>query len=366
MHVNEIHLIQYRNYRGLKVRLNPKLNIFLGKNAQGKTNLLEAIYLGAAAKSFRGNKDQEMIQLGKNAAYVGISYEDDLGEHKLEFKFQKDKTKRFKKNGLELQKTSEIIGHINVVIFSPEDLKIVKEGPIVRRAFLNNELSQIKPRYRYALYKYNKVIRQKNNYLKSIKYGGKDEALLDVYDDQLAEYGSDILKFRIQFIDRLSIFSKKIHEKITHGAEELKLKYETSVSLDGDLRENLKRAFVGARLEDIEKTRTSVGPHRDDFSIWINDLEAKVYASQGQQRTAALSVKLAEVDLMKAESGEYPILLLDDVLSELDLSRRQDLISAFKGIQTIVTTTDDEDLRALTDLDKSFYHISEGDITKVE
>lgn len=366
MHVNEIHLIQYRNYRGLKVRLNPQLNIFLGKNAQGKTNLLEAIYLGSAAKSFRGNKDQEMIQIGKNAAYVGIVYEDDLGENKIEFKFQKDKSKRFKRNGLELQKTSELMGHLNVVIFSPEDLKIVKEGPIFRRAFLNNEISQIKPRYRYALYQYNKVIRQRNNYLKSIKYGGKDEALLDVYDEQLANYGSDILKFRIQFIDRLSVFSKKIHEKITHGIECLSLSYESSFSINDDLNDGLKKALLESRMDDIEKTTTSVGPHRDDFSIWINDLEAKVYASQGQQRTAALSVKLAEVDLIKSEKGEYPILLLDDVLSELDLNRRKDLISAFKGIQTIVTTTDDEDLRALTDLSKSFYHISDGDITRVE
>lgn len=366
MYVHEIKLINYRNYESLKVQLNPKLNIFLGNNAQGKTNLLESIYLCATAKSFRGNKDQELIHVKKNAAYVGISYEDDLGMHSLEFKFQKNQAKRFKHNRVELDKVSEVIGFLNVVIFSPEDLKIVKEGPQVRRNFLDNEISQLKPKYRYSLYQYNKVIRQRNNYLKNIKYQKKDEDLLDVYDAQLVEYGKDILNMRIQFVKRLSIISKNIHSKITKGCENLILNYDSTIDISANIEDNYIKGLKSARKDDIEKGTTSVGPHRDDFSVFINDLDAKIYASQGQQRTSALSIKLAEVELIHKERGEYPILLLDDVLSELDISRRQDLIGAFKDIQTIVTTTDYIDIGDLTNIDKSIYNIKQGKIISTE
>lgn len=365
MYVRNIKLINFRNYMNLNIELNKTLNIFVGDNAQGKTNLLESVYICSNGKSYRTSKDRELINLSKTKAYIGLDIKKELFTKFIELKFEKDAKKRIRVNKVELDRVSELVGIFNIVIFSPEDLKLVKEGPSERRSFLDGEISQIKPKYKYNLARYNKILIQRNNLLKS-RLNKNCYNLFDVWDTQLSQTGADIIIERIKFIEQLAIISNNIHTRLTGGIEELRLKYMPSFQVD-----NLNKKEIQLRLKsilekniekDIQKGNTEFGPHRDDLDIIINEISARTFGSQGQQRTAALSLKLAEVELIKSEIGEYPVLLLDDVFSELDLSRRKYLISTFKDIQTIITSTDDIDLVELNDVEKKVFFIKQGKV----
>lgn len=366
MYVESIKLINFRNYMNLDINLNKKLNIFLGPNAQGKTNLLESVYISSSGKSYRTSRDRELININKNVGYIGLKVIKDEFVKYIEIKFEKDKNKKIRVNKIEIDKLSELIGQINVVIFSPEDLNLVKGGPSERRTFLDLEISQIRPKYKYNLNKYNKILFQRNNLLKKIRYNKNDLSMIDIWNSQLIDVGVDIILARINFVDKLSAISKDIHKQLTTSGEHLSVTYSPSFKINNKDKEEIKQKFKTA-LEssldnDIEKGSTSLGPHKDDIEILINDMSCRIFGSQGQQRTAALSLKLAEVDLIKQEIGEYPILLLDDVLSELDIDRRRSLINTFKEVQTIITSTDDIDIEGLDNKDKSVFFIKDGKI----
>ena len=364
MHVKGIKLINYRNYRSLDITLNPKLNIFLGNNAQGKTNLLESIYIAAMGKSYRTNKDKELINLRKNQAYIAVDVVKEDFNKKIEVKLDRENQKKARVNKVEVDKISELYGILNVVIFSPEDLSLVKDGPSGRRNFLDNEISQIRPKYRYNLNRYNKILNQRNNLLKRIAIEKSKVKLLDIWDEQLVSIGTELLINRIEFLNKLSTISKDIQRKISGNLEEMKLEYLSSFRIDNVDYDTIKDKF-GKILkenvkEDIKRGSTKYGPHRDDIGIFVNNMDIRIFGSQGQQRTAALSLKLAEVELIKWEVGEYPVLLLDDVLSELDQNRRKYLVSSFKDIQTIITTTDDLDINEFNNINKSIFNIRSG------
>ncbi|WP_026895532.1 DNA replication/repair protein RecF [Clostridiisalibacter paucivorans] len=369
MFVKKIKLINFRNYNSVDVEIGKGLNIFFGENAQGKTNLLESVFIGSTGKSFRTNKDNELINLNKDKGYIGLNIQKDSQDKLVEIKLDKNKKKRVKINRVELDKVSEMAGFLQVVIFSPEDLKIIKEGPSERRRFLNDEISQIKPLYRHNLTKYRKILNQRNNLLKQILQNKQKKYIIEVWDEQLSKIASEIMYNRIVFINRLSIISRVIHEKLTGKREDLKIRYIPSINInDIKNREEIEEIYIKALKEnfkrDIEKMSTQYGPHRDNMGIFINDTDSRVFGSQGQQRTAALSLKLAEIQIIHEEFGEYPVLLLDDVLSELDVSRRNFLVSTFKNIQTILTTTDDVNLKELNIENYKRFRISKGNIIK--
>lgn len=366
MYVESIKLINFRNYMNLDIKLNKKLNIFLGPNAQGKTNLLESVYISSSGKSYRTSRDKELININKNVGYIGLKVIKDEFVKYIEIKFEKDKNKKIRVNKVETDKLSELIGQINVVIFSPEDLNLIKGGPLERRTFLDLEISQIRPRYKYNLNKYNKILFQRNNLLKKIRYNKNDLSMIDIWNSQLIDVGVEIILARIDFVDKLSDISRVIHKQLTTSGELLSVSYSPSFKTNTNDKEEIKAEFKTA-LEnsldnDIERGSTSLGPHKDDIEILINDMSCRIFGSQGQQRTAALSLKLAEVDLIKQEIGEYPILLLDDVLSELDIDRRRSLINTFKEVQTIITSTDDIDIDEIESKDKSVFLIEHGKI----
>ena len=366
MHVESIKLINFRNYINLDIKLNKNLNIFLGPNAQGKTNLLESIHISSSGRSYRTSRDRELINMDKSVGYIGLKVIKDNFEKYIEVKFEENKNKRVRVNRVETDKLSDLIGQVNVVIFSPEDLKLVKGGPSERRTFLDEEISQIRPSYRHNLNKYNKILFQRNNLLKSIKYSKKDSKMIEVWDEQLTDTGVEIILSRIDFIKKLSVISKNIHSKLTTDNEELSVIYSPSFKIPSrdkdELKETFKKNLEADLLKDIEKGTTSLGPHKDDIEILINNMSSRIYGSQGQQRTSALSLKLAEVDLIKEEIGEYPILLLDDVLSELDIDRRRSLVKTFKDVQTIITSTDDVEIEGIDESHKSVFLINNGKI----
>ena len=366
MYVESIRLINFRNYYSLNVDFHKNLNIFLGKNAQGKTNLLESIYMCSSGKSFRTNKDREIINFEKDKSYIGAKVVRENAEKLVEIKLEREKGKTIRINKVELNKNRELYTGLNVVAFSPEDLSLIKGGPAERRNFLDNEISQIKPVYRYNLNRYNKILFQRNNLLKNTKGKEYNKYLLDVFDFQLAKIGTEIVLERIKFIQKLSDISKSIHRSITNGIEDLSLVYlsnvgiktEDKATIEKEFLENIKRNIKN----DIFKGSTEIGPHRDDIEILINGINSRSFASQGQQRTAVLSMRLAEVELINEEKNEYPVLLLDDVLSELDSDRRRYLISTFKELQTIITSTDSIDINEFAHLDKKVFYIEKGTV----
>ena len=363
MHVDNIRLINFRNYDNLNINLNKKTNVFIGKNAQGKTNLLESIYICATGRSFRTNRDREIISFDKDEAYIGANMHVGKFDRFIEIKMEKDRSKRIKVNKTELKNYRELYSGLNVVVFSPEDLKLVKEGPSERRKFLDLEISQIKPVYSYNLTRYNKILFQRNNILRSNKFKNDIRPLLDIFDLQLAKIGTDIVIERDKYVKELSDISKVTHNNITLCNEDLELIYETSIDIVSSKLE-MERIYLeklkSNTSRDIESRSTGVGPHRDDIIMNINDKDVKTYGSQGQQRTVVLSIKLSEVELIKREKGSYPVLLLDDVFSELDEERRKYLIKSFHNIQTLITMTDVVDLKEMDNIEKSIFYIEDG------
>ncbi len=339
MHINKIKLYNYRNYENIEIEFDKNINIIIGKNAQGKTNLIEAIYVTSMGKSFRTSKDNELIKFNSEFCKINseyIKYEEDGN---VEVAISKDK-KAIKVDGVNIKKISQLMENVLTVVFSPEDLKIVKEEPQKRRNFIDRELCQLKISYFSNLGNYKKILLQRNSYLKE---KNTDENILEVLDDQLADYGSKIIIERNQFVKNLNEISKNIHKKITNKREEIDIKYLSDIPIEDNIsiiKENFINILKKNRNNDLYKKTTTRGPHRDDLKIIINKNDARKFGSQGQQRTAALSMKLAEIELIKKEKKETPILLLDDVMSELDSERQKFLINYLEDVQIFITTTE--------------------------
>ncbi|ABW17574.1 DNA replication/repair protein RecF [Alkaliphilus oremlandii] len=364
MIVEELKLINYRNYEQMNLKFHPRLNVFIGDNAQGKTNLIESIYLCSAGKSFRTNHDQELINMNKKQAYIHVKVKKVHSDVHIEVRLNSERKKDLKVNQIPLVKMGELLGNLNVVLFSPEDLKLVKEGPSERRRFMDREISQISTKFYYTLSQYNKILQHRN---KLLKYNKGKEIDIEVWDEQLAAAGAWLIVYRRNFIKKISILAKLMHRKITESIENLEVIYEPNVKVkENDEVDVIKEKILQNLKENfnVDKQRglTTCGPHRDDMILKINGLDVKTYGSQGQQRTAVLSLKLAELELVKGEVGEYPILLLDDVMSELDSKRQHYLIHNLKSVQTFITTTMMETLKDLKPEDRAVFYVNKGQI----
>lgn len=339
MIIESIELKSYRNYDKLHIDFNQGTNILYGDNAQGKTNILEAIYVCCTTKSHRGSKDRELIQFEREESHIKLTIRKNDVPYRIDMHLKKNKAKGVAVNGIPIKKASELFGIVNVVFFSPEDLNLIKNGPSERRRFLDLELCQLNKLYVYALVQYNKVIAQRNRLLKELMFKPEYEETLDIWDMQLIQYGKEIIGYRQEFVNQLNNMITDIHKKLSGNREELILVYEPNTEAD-KLKDQIKKS----RSQDLRQRTTLVGPHRDDVSFVINQIDIRRFGSQGQQRTAALSLKLAEIELVKQLVHDYPILLLDDVLSELDSSRQNHLLSGINHIQTVITCTGLDDL----------------------
>ncbi|WP_073149290.1 DNA replication/repair protein RecF [Paramaledivibacter caminithermalis] len=369
MFINKLKLINFRNYSSLDIMLNDKLNIFIGNNAQGKTNIIESIYLTGFGKSFRTNKDKELIKTSNDMAYVKIQGKKRYSEFSIELRLWNNKNKEIKTNGISLTKLSELLGNISLVIFSPEDLRLIKGGPSERRRFIDREISHINKKYYYNIMSYNKVLFQRNNLLKNISYNRKLLNTIDIWNEKLIEYGCEVILKRIEFINRLNVLSRLMHRKITEGRENLEVKYLSNIKVNNkatydEIYESFKTKLQAKIENDIKRGFTTIGPHKDDLGIYIDDADIRIFGSQGQQRTAALSLKLSEIEIIKGEIGEYPILLLDDVMSELDINRQKFLIKSLKNVQTFITITEIPELMAPLVKEGSIFKISKGNVIK--
>lgn len=372
MYLSELSLKKFRNYININISLKNGINILIGKNAQGKTNFLESIYVLSLTHSHRTNNDRDLINWDNNEAYIGGKLVKKTGIIPIELVIGK-KGKKGKVNHLEQTKLSTYVGNINVVLFAPEDLKIVKGSPSIRRQFMNQEFGQISPKYLYNLSQYKSILKQKNNYLKKIKYNKSNDLLyLDVLNDQLSAYGAEIVEARKKFLKKLEKWSQDLYEKISQNAEKLTFDYNNQVSEKTDdsidiFYEKYKKKFKEYQKKEIDQGTTLIGPHRDDLLFKLNNKNVQSFGSQGQQRSVALAVKLSEIDLMKEVTGEYPILLLDDVLSELDDFRQTHLLKAIQSkVQTFLTTTSLSGIiEKLIDTPKIF-KVNSGNIVEIE
>lgn len=334
MFIKSLELKNYRNYDELSIDFSSGTNLLYGDNAQGKTNILEAVYLGATTKSHRGSKDRDIIQFNASESHIRIQYEKQDIMHQLDMHLKKNKAKGVAIDRIPIRKSSDLLGQIPMIFFSPEDLKIIKNGPSERRKFLDIELSQLESLYLYYLSKYNKILIQRNNLLKQLSYQKHLMDTLEAWDIQLVKYGSEVIRYRKDFIAHLNLIIKGIHQKLTGNQEEIQLEYDSNVAYDEFLSELTRKRQI-----DLKYAATSVGPHRDDISFVVNGIDIRKFGSQGQQRTAALSLKLAQIQLVKEVMKDSPVLLLDDVLSELDSKRKIYLLESIRDTQTLITCT---------------------------
>ncbi|MFD2170648.1 DNA replication/repair protein RecF [Tumebacillus lipolyticus] len=367
MWIKRLELRNFRNYDSLQLfDLSPRVNILVGQNAQGKTNVVEAMLLLSVGKSHRTNKDAEMIRFEADFATLQAVIERQERAYRLDLTLL-PKGKKSAVNGVEKRKMSDFVGHLNVVLFAPEDLQLIKGGPQQRRRFLDVEIGQVSPQYLYNLTQYQKVLLQRNSLLKEIGQRKVGEEMLMIWDDQLAVYGSKVIRKRLEFVERLEGFAKEIHMRISGGKEALSFHYQNSLDCSDLTRmeEIYREELTAKRKVDILRGSTSVGPHRDDLEVRIDERKVQTFGSQGQQRTASLSMKLAEIELIKAEVGEYPVLLLDDVLSELDEERQLHLVKSMgEKVQTIVTTTTTFGLEHFLSEEANVYRVERGIIAK--
>ena len=355
MWIKKIKIKNFRNYEIEEINLEKNINIFYGQNAQGKTNIIESIFLCSLGKSFRTKKDKEMIKLNEQNALVEVEYEKSDRDGKI--KIEIGNKKNIYLNGIKIKKLSELLGNLNIVIFTPDDINILKGGPQNRRRFLDIMISQLRPNYMHILNLYIKTMEQRNNYLRQIKEEHKDENLLEIWDERLAEYAIKIYEYRKEFIEKIIKKLDIIHKNITNGEEQIELEYVTEC----DSKEKYLKLLKERRKLDIIKGFTTKGVHRDDFMIYINKKDIKIFGSQGQNRTAMLSLKLAELQVIYDEIGEYPILLLDDFMSELDKTRRKNFLENIEGTQVIITGTEKLDIENLEYLE---YNVSNGKVLK--
>lgn len=354
MIIKSIELKNFRNYEELNLNLDGGTNILYGDNAQGKTNILESIYVSGTTKSHKGSRDKEMIRFGENEAHIRTMVEKNQMSYQIDMHLKKNRSKGIAINGVPIRKASELFGVLNMVFFSPEDLNIIKNSPSERRRFLDSEICQLDKIYLSDLTKYNKVLNQRNKLLKDMVFHPDLENTLSVWDMQLISYGRRIISRRRRFVEELNEIVRGIHESISGGREQLTLTYEPDIE-EAFFEDELNRA----KEKDRKYCSTYVGPHRDDISFFIGDIDIRKFGSQGQQRTSALSLKLSEIELVKRCIHDTPVLLLDDVLSELDSNRQNYLLNSIHDIQTVITCTGlDEFVRNRFQIDKIFEVIS--------
>ena len=357
MWIKSVGLSDFRNYSSLELKLSKGLNIFYGANAQGKTNLLEALFVAGTTRSHKGSKDREMIRLGCESSHIRLIIEKKRSERRIDMELRKNRAKGAALDGLPVRRSVDIFGILQIIFFSPEDLNMIKEGPGIRRRFIDTELSQIDKVYLYNLTNFNKVLKQRNDLLKQISSNSELEDTLDIWDEQLVNYGLSVIKSRQKFMKDINEIVGPIHKKLSGGIEMLKVEYLPYVGVN-----EFEKKLISGRKSDIWRKTTQTGPHRDDIIFKINENDARKFGSQGQQRTAALSLKLAEIELTKRVSGEEPVLLLDDVLSELDRNRQNLLLSEIGDIQTMITCTGLEEYVEKMRNDAAVFQVRAGSI----
>src|SRR4051794_35119813 len=372
MFIEQLQLRNYRNYEHLEVSFENKVNVILGENAHGKTNVMESIYVLAMAKSHRTSNDKDLIRWDQEYAKIEGRVQKQYSSLPLELIISK-KGKKAKCNHMEQRKLSQYVGNMNVVMFAPEDLHLVKGSPQVRRRFIDMEIGQISPVYLHDMSQYHKITQQRNHYLKMLQLKKQsDTTMLDVLTDQFIQHAAKIVEKRYQFLAMLQEWAKPIHSGISRNLEELKIQYKPSldVSESMDLSKIIdvfKEKFHQIKTREIERGVTLIGPHRDDLLFYVNGRDVQTFGSQGQQRTTALSLKLAEIELIHAEIGEYPILLLDDVLSELDDYRQSHLLNTIQGkVQTFVTTTSVDGIDHQTLREAATFQVKSGTMSRLK
>jgi len=358
--IKSLKLKNYRNYSLLKLDFDDAANIFYGNNAQGKTNILEAVYLSGTTKSHRGAKDRDLIRFGQEESHIEAVVEKNGIAYQLDMHLKKNSPKGIAINKMPIRRASELFGIVNLVFFSPEDLNIIKNGPAERRRFIDMELSQLDKVYLSDLSNYNRIVNQRNHLLKVMNpdQRGDQAETLDIWDLQLIRYGNKIIERRKEFVEQVNKIISSIHKKLTGAREDIQVIYEPS---NGSL--TLEQAIVKNRERDMRIKSTSVGPHRDDICLMAGDLDIRRFGSQGQQRTAALSLKLSEIELVKQAINDTPVLLLDDVLSELDKHRQNYLLDSIYDIQTLITCTGVEDFVNHRFSVNKVFHVHEGQVT---
>ncbi len=339
MYIKSIKLSNFRNYINQKIEFDKNINIFYGNNAQGKTNILEAIYMCAIGKSYRASKDKEVINISKEFSEIELDYSKKDRDGKI--KIDLNDKKQISLNDIRAKKMSEILGNINIVLFSPDDINVFKDGPSKRRRILDVMISQLRPAYLYNLNMYQKTLEQRNNYLKQIKYENKKEELLEIWEEKLADYAEIINEYRKEFVEKIKEKIVNIHKKITKDKEEIRIEYIS----DFKDKEQFIKILKQNRRIDIIRGYTGNGIHRDDLKLYIDDKDIEIYGSQGQHRSAILSIKLSELEIIKDETEENPILLLDDFMSELDKIRRENFLEEVEDTQIIITCTDKLELK---------------------
>ena len=394
MKIKSLVLENFRNYRNLEVDFDDSRNIIVGENAQGKTNLVEAIYMTAFAKSFRTNNSADMIRFGEKTGRVSAYVESEEIEKNINITLRSDGKKMIQKDGKAVKRTADLLNTVVVIVFTPDDLRIIKDSPEKRRAFINRELSQMRPRYYEQLRRYNEALKEKNALLKGFFNVKKktftradnlslndaiaenpydnsrryNEDLLDIYDRQLADAGYELIRYRNEFAEMLSEEASEIMGNISDGREQLEIKYKTACDFvtASDGREILFSQIKHNRDRDVYNGSASLGPHRDDLEFYINGNDARKFGSQGQQRTVALSLKLAEIRIARQMLGEAPVLLLDDVLSELDPGRQRFLISEIDDVQLFITSAELANEVASALRGGTLFRIEEGSVTRVD
>lgn len=361
MRIKSLRVKDFRNYDYLELEFDEETNIFYGDNAQGKTNILEAIYMAGTSKSHRGTKDKEVIQFDKDSAHIEACIEKNGIDYQIDMHLKKMGSKGIAINRIPIKKVSELFGIVHVVFFSPEDLNIIKNGPGERRRFIDFELSQLDKMYLSDLISYNKIINQRNHLLKEISFHSNSKLIdtLDIWDEQLILYGNKIIDRRKKFIGEINKKVSLIHKKLTGNKEELSIIYEPS---NGNF--SLEQMMKKNRERDLQYKNTSAGPHRDDISFKIGNVDIRKFGSQGQQRTTALSLKLSEIELVREKINDTPVLLLDDVLSELDKHRQNYLLESIHDIQTMITCTGVEDFVNDRFKVNKIFHVHNGQVEK--
>lgn len=361
MIVESIKLNHFRNYDKLELKFDRGTNLFFGDNAQGKTNILESVYLCGTTRSHKGSKDREVIHFGEDESHICMRIRRGEIPYRIDMHLKKNKTKGIAINGVPVRKASELIGLGNFVFFSPEDLNIIKNGPSERRRFLDMELCQLDRIYLFHLTNYNKVLAQRNKLLKDYSFYPESGSMLEIIDEQLVQYGSVIIRQREKFAKELNQILYEIHGKLSGKREELSLEYEKDTEID-EFADKLKKN----REKDIRTRITNTGPHRDDLCFSVGGIDIRRYGSQGQQRTAALSLKLAEIEIVKRSVKDTPVLLLDDVLSELDSSRQRYLLESIHDIQTMITCTGIDDFVGYHFQINRLFEVIDGTVSEKE
>lgn len=364
MLIKSLKLKDFRNYNNLDLEFENAFNIIYGNNAQGKTNIIEAIFLCAAGRSHRTSRDIELVRNSADCYCVDLVIDKEDGLQEIEIRYSQEERKKISINEIPVKRLGDLMGHLNAVMFSPEDLLIIKQGPAERRRFIDITLSQLRPSYFFDLQKYAKILYQRNSLLKEISVKKSLMPTLEIWDEHLVQTSIKIMKARDEFIKRLNDRASKRHDKLTNGEESLKIIYEPTFQLNEDenrSKENFLKLIEKNREKEVFKGTTILGPHRDDINIELNSESTKIYGSQGQQRTSVLSMKLAEIDIVKEETSDSPVLLLDDVLSELDDRRQEFLLESINGMQTFITCTDRRFFKK-NKVNTAFFYVENGKV----